>query len=275
MLVDAQVHVWEAHSEARPWPVDARHTAHRRVPPDCGEVLALLDAASVSRAVLVPPSWAGDRNDVALAVARAHPDRFAVMGRIALDDPGQAARLPGWRATPGMLGIRVTLHHEPLRSAFSDGTTEWFWAAAGAVGLPVMVYPPGLVRELGRIAERHPGLRLVVDHLAAPVGSTGMEAYAELPELLTLARLPNTAVKATAQPCHSRQSYPFADIHGPLQQVVDAFGPHRVFWGSDYTRLPCSYEESLRFVAAALTGLADEDLDLVLGDALLRWLDWP
>ena len=42
-------------------------------------------AAGVDRAVIVPPSWEGDRNDLALAAAQAHPDKFAVMGRPPLD----------------------------------------------------------------------------------------------------------------------------------------------------------------------------------------------
>ncbi|WP_230416579.1 amidohydrolase family protein [Micromonospora tarapacensis] len=275
MLVDSQMHVWGAHTEARPWPTEVRHIAHRARPPDTSEVVAVLDAAGVDRAVLVPPSWEGDRNDVALAAARAHPERLAVMGRVPLTDPDNAQRLPGWRDSPNMLGLRVTLHREPLRGAFLDGATEWFWAAAADARLPVMVYPPGLVREIGRVAARYPGLRIAVDHLAAPVDKNGAEAYAELPSLLALARLPNVAVKASAQPCHSRQPYPFTDVHEPLQRVIDAFGPHRVFWGSDWTRLPCSYADNLRFFEAALVGLSSEEIALTLGSALLRWLDWP
>jgi len=41
----------------------------------------------VSRVVIVPPSWEGDRNDLGLAAARRHPKRFAVMGRLAIERP--------------------------------------------------------------------------------------------------------------------------------------------------------------------------------------------
>jgi len=41
----------------------------------------------VSRVVIVPPSWKGDRNDLGLAAARRHPKRFAVMGRLAIECP--------------------------------------------------------------------------------------------------------------------------------------------------------------------------------------------
>jgi L-fuconolactonase len=59
-----------------------------------------MDAAGVARVVIVPPSWEGDRNDLALAAARLHPDRFAVMGR-----PSAEPRpLDGWRDQPACSG---------------------------------------------------------------------------------------------------------------------------------------------------------------------------
>ncbi|MBY8850706.1 amidohydrolase [Saccharothrix sp. MB29] len=54
-----------------------------------------------------------------------------------------------------------------------------------------------------------------------------------------------------------------------------AFGPDRVFWGSDWTRLPCPYADNLRFFAEALPSPTEGELALVLGDALITWLGWP
>jgi predicted TIM-barrel fold metal-dependent hydrolase len=275
MLVDAQVHIWGAHSLARPWPAGGAHTAHRDEPVGVAETLRVLDGAGVRRAVLVPPSWEGDRNDLALDAAERHPDRFAVMGRFPLTDPSAAARLKVWRDQPGMLGVRVTLHRDPWRTAFRRDELDWFWAAADEAGLPVMVYAPGASDRLGIVARRHPRLRLIVDHLALPVGLTGPEAFADLPELLALARFPNVAVKASALPCHSRRGFPFTDVHGPLRQVFEEFGPHRLFWGSDWTRLPCSYRENTTLFTDELPFLSSADIRAVMGDALLDWLDWP
>ena len=104
MIVDAQVHLWKAETPDRPWPTWGRAAQHLDEPLTYPRMLHLMDEAGVDRAVIVPPSWEGDRNDYALEAARAHPDRFAVMGRIALDDPRSRDLLPKWRATPGMLG---------------------------------------------------------------------------------------------------------------------------------------------------------------------------
>jgi len=275
MLVDAQVHIWGADSPARPWPPGGAHAAHRPEAAGAAETLRVLDAAGVRRAVIVPPSWEGDRNDLALDAAARHPDRFAVMGRIPLRGPSAGRRLATWRDQPGMLGIRLTMHKDPWRTAFRQGELHWLWAAANDAALPVMVYAPGMTCLLGDVARQYPGLRLVVDHLGLPLGRTGAEAFADLTELLAIARNPNVAVKASAVPCHSGRDFPFTDTHLPLRQIFEAFGPKRMFWGSDWTRLPCSYQENVTLFTEELPFLSGADLHAVMGGAVLGWLGWP
>ncbi len=280
ILVDAQAHIWGRDTLRRPWLPGAAAAAHRRDPVGAAETLRLMDAAGVRCAVLVPPSWEGDRNDLVWAAARRRPDRFAVMARFAAvgrsgpPPRGAADRLARWREQPGTLGVRLTLHRDPWRAAFLSGAMEWFWDAAEAAGVPVMVYPPGLCAEIGRTARRHPGLRLVVDHLAIPATLKGPNAFAHLPDLLALARLGNVAVKASALPCHSLERFPFTDVHEPLRRAYDSFGPHRMFWGSDWTRLPCSYQENIALFTEAAPLPSGPDLELIMGRALLAWLRW-
>ncbi|HEX4509240.1 MAG TPA: hypothetical protein VH328_04150, partial [Burkholderiaceae bacterium] len=85
MICDAQVHVWGANTPDRPWPA-GRAEPHRE-PLGTAELLAEMDKAGVNRAILVPPSWEGDRNDLANDAAKSHPDRFATMGRFDPDAP--------------------------------------------------------------------------------------------------------------------------------------------------------------------------------------------
>src|SRR5260221_11449645 len=110
LIVDSQVHLWAADSPARPWPPGNQALAHRAAPLGAAELLADMDRAGVDRVVIVPPSWEGDRNDVALAAADRHPDRFAVMGRLALRDPHSPGRIAAWRPQPGILRPRFPFH---------------------------------------------------------------------------------------------------------------------------------------------------------------------
>ena len=80
LIVDAQVHIWAAETPDRPWPASGRGRAHRPEPFSKDDLLREMDAAGVAGAIIVPPSWEGDRNDLALEAARLHPERFAVMG---------------------------------------------------------------------------------------------------------------------------------------------------------------------------------------------------
>lgn len=78
LICDSQVHVWGANTPERPWP--ARAHAQREIPLGHEELLREMDAAGVERLVIVPPSWEGDRNDLAFAAVKANPNRFAIMG---------------------------------------------------------------------------------------------------------------------------------------------------------------------------------------------------
>ena len=99
-IIDSQIHLWERESPDRPWPDYGRAYAHG-AELTAEQALSRMDEPGEHRAVLVPPSWEGDRNDVCCAAARDYPDRFAVMGRFAVEDPSCRENLESWRETPG------------------------------------------------------------------------------------------------------------------------------------------------------------------------------
>jgi predicted TIM-barrel fold metal-dependent hydrolase len=274
LITDAQVHLWGADTPERPWPRDRTTQPQKPYPVTQDLILAAMDEAGVDRVVLVPPSWEGDRNDLACAAAASHPDRFAVMGRIAIEKPESREMLPAWRDQPGMLGLRCTFHAPAHRAMLSDGTADWLWQDAERLGLPIMVYVPGSVPLIESVAERHPGLKLIIDHLAIGGGKDD-EAFARLPEVLGLARFPNVAVKASALPLFSSRPYPFVNIHDYIRQVYDAFGPRRMFWGTDWTRLPCPWRQAITLFTEELPWLSQADKTLIMGEAVCGYLGWP
>jgi L-fuconolactonase len=274
-IVDSQVHIWGADTPDRPWPPGRAAEAQKPYPVDREALLLQMDLARVRRMVLVPPSWEGERNDLALDAARTHPDRFAVMGRLAIQDPTSPGRVADWKKQPGMLGMRFTFHNEHYRHFLTDGTADWLWPAAEQAGVPLMVLMPSALDHLDRIAARHPGLKLVIDHVGLDRRGKGERVWEDLPAVCALARHPNVAVKASGMPSLSREPYPFRDLHPHIRALVDAFGPARTFWGTDLTRSPCSYYECIALFTEHLPWLAGRDLELVMGRAICDWLDWP
>ena len=158
-IVDSQVHLWHAETPDRPWPPGRAQDAQKPYPISKETMLFQMDLAGVRRAVIVPPSWEGDRNDVALAAAQSYPDRFAVMGRLDLKDPASPGKVATWKQQPGMLGMRFTFHNEHYRHLLTDGSTDWLWPALEAAGVPIMIIMPDALDHLDRIAAAHSGLR--------------------------------------------------------------------------------------------------------------------
>lgn len=275
LIIDAQVHIWTADRPDRRWPVGGVVGSHRSVPLEKDELLVSMTGAGVDRAVLVPPSWDGLRNDLSLQAAGAHPDRFAVMGRLPLAAPESRAALPQWRSNPHMLGLRYNFTTQADRAMLTDGSADWLWPAAERHGVPLMLLAPYDLPQIGRIAARHPGLRLVIDHMAIRGQARGEGAFSGLSDLLVLARHANVGVKVSGLPSAAVDAYPYRSVHGAFRRVHDAFDHTRIFWASDLTRLPCSYRESVTMFTEAMPWLSDEAKTWIMGRAIAEWLRWP
>src|SRR5262245_17331938 len=227
MICDAQVHIWAASTPERPWP--ARHAPHRE-PLGKEELLGEMDKAGVDRVVIVPPSWEGDRNDIAIDAATSHPHRLAIMGRFDPDAPGAREAIKSWKKQPGMLGMRFTFHTDILRQPLIDGRYDWVWGEMEKGGIPAMVlFHHEYMHLADKLAERYPGLRLILDHLGLKSGKEITEAqnFATLDKTLALARRPNVAAKVSAMPCYAGdKTYPFKSVHPHIRRVFDAFQTH-------------------------------------------------
>jgi predicted TIM-barrel fold metal-dependent hydrolase len=265
-IIDAQVHIWGSGTP----------TAHHRQTSlySAEELIREMDAAGVNGAVLHPPSWDLHSNEMAIEAVRNHPGKFCSLGWFPLDDPSQRDRIKTWKQQPGMAGLRWALTRPEQQSWPFDGTMDWLWPAAEAAGTPIATMAGRFLPEFAAIAERHPRLKLIVDHLGLKWQGKGKAAFDTLPDLLPLARFPNVAIKATGAPGYSAEAYPFRDLHDGLRRIFDAFGPDRFFWGTDITRMPCSYRQCVTMFTEELPWLSGGDLDKVMGTGVTAWLDW-
>ena len=264
-IVDAQIHLW-TQEQAPPH--------HWRTPFLMGDAIAAMDEAGVDRAINHPAVWDPNSNDYSVEAAKAHPDRFATLGWFALDGANEGT-IDEWLEKPGMLGLRFMLAMPDMAAKFDSGELDWIFAAASAREIPVgLMLPPGSVEKIGSVARANPGVRILVDHLNAVPFQTLPQALAHRDSLVTLAETPNVAIKATAVPAISNEDYPFRHTHADLKALFDAYGPKRFFWGSDYTRLKCSWAECKTAFTDHIDWLDGEDLDQVMGKAVLDWVGW-
>jgi predicted TIM-barrel fold metal-dependent hydrolase len=275
MITDAQVHIWAAETPEKPYAKYEASQPHRSIPLGHDELLTEMDGAGVQRCVLVPPTWEADRNDTSLEAARLHPERFAVMGRLKIDALESRALLATWKDQPHMLGIRMVFNHGRSREWLEDGTADWFWDAAEQHDIPVMAFAPHAVPKLGAIAEGHPGLRMIIDHMGLSTALRGKPLDAAVDKVIRMARLPNVAIKVSALPCYVDEAYPFPTLHPLIRRVVDAFGAQRCFWGTDLSHLPCPYGQVVTLFTEELDFLSANDKEWIMGRGIAQWLNWP
>ena len=276
MIVDSQVHVWTPETSERPWPKDGQKRQHLPYALTYEKMLALMDDAGVDRAIIVPPSWEGDRNDYALQAAKLFPDRFAVMGRLTLQDPGAKAQVARWLSDPGMLGIRLNFtapQVEPLR----QGDADWLWPMAQEYGIPIMAHTAIVMPEIMKIISAHPNLRLIIDHmgLSSEIARENKREEA-IARTLEFAAYPNVAVKLSNAPLYSMEPYPFSDMLPFIKQLISAFGKQRCFWGSDvsHSLKVATYVQSVTHFTEEMKFLSEDDKQWIMGRGLCEYLGW-
>src|SRR5207249_3051312 len=160
---------------------------------------------------------------------RREPHRFAWVpmltggdptghGRHAIkpDAPDLEDRIRQARSRPGVVAIRIVpaVWPEEVERTKAGGYERAF-AAGEEQGIAVFRMVSGHLDLVPAIAERHPDLRLIVDHVGLPqppAETPDTPPFKRLPELLALAGYGNVAVKLCGMQALSHDAYPFRDV---------------------------------------------------------------
>jgi predicted TIM-barrel fold metal-dependent hydrolase len=274
LTIDVQVHAYERDRPGRPWAA----VLHGPAEVTGDDMVKAMDAVGVDGALLVSP-YTMYRYDpsYALDVRAAHPDRFAVIKPVDPNDPKVADTIAQWADTEGTVAIRIMMTQGVSTDAADPGIGRVL-AAAARHSLPVNLLCWGRLDQVGQMAARHPGTRLVIDHLGLqqPFEPPAPAApWAELPKLLALAAHDNLMVKISGACTLSHQPFPYKDIWDPLGRIFDAFSIDRCMWGTDWTRAVglLTYKQGVE--AFRVTDrLSDSERAALMGQTLQKVYDW-
>jgi L-fuconolactonase len=282
-IVDAQIH------EPQP---------PRPVEDEYGKDVSLLVNVEIAREAMdsvgVDAALVFARQEYMDACVARYPDRFA--GALTFDylAPDLEEQVAAYRQRPGMLAGRNLVGNArdaTLRPEFNEGKFERLYAAAEKHNLPLFFSTHGHAHVLASVARAHPDLTMIVDHLGvsqSPVSPPRDEPWDKLPGLLGLAELPNVHVKFSGAPLLSREPFPHHDVWPYLHQIVNAFGPERLMWGTDFTRLRWIpvvgglaprdqwhlYSDSVNYLRDT-TELSQADKEQLFSGTIRRVLRWP
>lgn len=277
MIIDSQVHAYEANTPQRPWDTVPNWPDH--VTGD--EMVAAMDKVGVDGAIFIS-SFSMYRYDASYAVEvqKAHPGRFGLVKPVDPLDPGVADVIADWKNTPGTVGIRIMLRKDTHLPADDPGLDR-IARAAVAKDFPVnLLFWDNL--EVGTaLIDRHPDTRFIIDHLALlqprtpPVPGEPWEPWANLPKVLDLAKRKNAVIKISGACTLSKEPYPFPDIWDPLARIFDAWGLDRCLWGTDWTRAYAvvNYENAVEPFRQTDRLTADEKA-MLMGGACAKAYRW-
>jgi predicted TIM-barrel fold metal-dependent hydrolase len=139
-----------------------------------------------------------------------------------------------------------------------------------------MCFAPGSTSAFGKVAEQHPQLQLILDHMGVSSAMAPDKIAEGIGQTVALAKYPNVSAKVSASPGLSRQPYPFRDVADHVKRVFDAYGPQRSYWGTDLTNsyAKASYRQRITQFTEELPFLSESDKDQVMGRAIVARLKW-
>ncbi|MFC5212572.1 amidohydrolase family protein [Streptomyces coerulescens] len=260
-IVDAHHHVWDLSVRDQDWITGPELQPLRR-DFTVGDLASEALAAGVGRTVLVQTITVPEETPEFLALAAEHELIAGVVGWTDLTRPDVAEELARLRELPGgryLKGIRHQVQGE--------ADPEWLLRADVRRGLAA-VAQAGLVHDLVvlphqlpacvKAAAALPELTFVLDHLGKPpIASGAREPWTR--DVRALAALPNTVCKLSGMVTEAdHAAWSIADLRPYADAVLDAFGPGRLMFGSDWPvcTLAATYGQVLA-TAQELTAEAD------------------
>ena len=246
VTVDSHAHVF---LRGMPLVAERRYTPGFDATP--ADYLGLLAAHGLTHGVLVQPSFLGHDNRFLLDTLRAHPGRLrgVVMTR---PETGEA-ELAALDAA-GVVGVRLNLVGLPLPDL---GTPGWqtFLARLKALDWHLELHREAADLPALIDAALPTGCRIVVDHFGRP-GAALADGDPGFAALLRRAASGRVWVKLSAAYRNAR-GVPQADAQGAracARALLDAFGPERLVWGSDW---PHTQHQDQTDYARSLGALTD------------------
>lgn len=273
MIIDTHLHVWDLDRSPYSW-ID------RDVPPfnrtyTFDEVAPQLAENGVDAVILVQADDDDRDTDHMLEVAAARPEVVGVVAYVPLERPAEAAvRLEELLKNPYVVGIRNLTHDREDPDWVLRPDVDETLGLIERAGLPwdhVSVLPRHL-EHVATISERHPDLRIVIDHLAKPpIGEASREPWWSLIEVAAQNPLVHAKVSGL-YPGADPASWTVEGLRPFVDRTLEVFGPSRLMYGGDW---PVSvsaggYEPVLAGLRKVLGALPADEADAVRHETARR-----
>ena len=233
-------------------------------------LLSQMRVYGIDKVVISHVCYYGTNNSYTSYCVRTYPDRFAGIGLLvghrlhAPDDPENPGRLERLMTEDGLVGLRLSPIYDKEVVWLDDPVSYPLWKRAEELGAVFNIFlAPHQISQVADMAERFPGVKVVIDHFAmidlSRPDSEGIEP------LLDLDRFPNVHIR-TSLHNPSREETPYRDMWPYLRRVYDRFGPKRMIYANFFELL--IMKDLIPFFSA-------DDKEWILGKTALSVYKFP
>lgn len=268
MIVDAHQHFWQLDL-----PFDFAWLREPRHAPICrsylpADLLPQLESAGVTHSVFVQTQHNLDENRWALQLAREFPQIVGVVGWVDLTSEQCAEQLQEFRADPRFVGVRHITQGEPdpdfiIRPDVLRGLKI---LQQQRVPFDLLFYVQHL-RHAAVVARLLPELPLVIDHLSKPqIREHRLADWKR--DLQQAAACPNVYCKLSGLVTEADwQAWTVDDLRPYVETALEAFGPQRLMYGSDWPvcELAASYQQVYDAARDLVRQLTPTEQDRIFG----------
>lgn len=234
--IDAHQHFWKLARGDYRWLGPELAPLYRDFGP--ADLAPLRARHGIDGSVLVQAADSVAETEYMLALAAQDPTILGVVGWVDFETKDVADTLERLARNPKLVGVRPMLQDIPdVRWMLRDNLAPAFAALVELnLAFDALVKPPHLP-HLVRLVDRHPDLRIVIDHGAKPALSAGKSWPARAAwsaDLRRLAAHPRLHCKLSGLVTEASRDWSESDLAPYAHELVEIFTPQRTMWGSDW-----------------------------------------
>lgn len=268
--IDAHQHFWSLNRGDYGWLTPELKDIYRDFLPD--DLTPTLAAQGIKGTVLVQAAPTLAETEYMLSLADEHAFVKGVVGWVDFEQAEAPTQIANLAQHPAMVGLRPMIQDiaDPDWMLRADLTPAFEALIAADLTFDALTLPPHL-SNLSHLLERHPDMRVVINHGAKPLIRDGViEPWAT--NMARLARDTPAYCKLSGLVTEASTDWAITDLQPYVDHLLDNFGPDRLIWGSDWPvcTLASSYERWVETTDTLLSALTADERDAILGGNAAR-----
>lgn len=276
-VIDAHQHVWNLKQACYDWLGPELPELNRDF--EFGELSPVLSGLGVEATILVQAADNDEDTDHMLATAGSNAEVVGVVGYVPLDDPTRAAdRLAELQRSPVFAGVRNLIHDKTDPDWILRPDVGETLAMLAGAGIPLDYVTSGweALRHIPVISERHPELRIVIDHLGKPpIKSASPDGWRTA--ILDASHNPRVFAKISGlyPSVGPMDSWSVDDLVPYVSDAVEIFGAHRLMYGGDWpiSQLAGGYQRVWAAIAELARGMSIAESAQLFGGTAERFYE--